>query len=366
MKLKKILIDARMIRKKGHGIAVYLSELLGGLKELFETRLPSYSITLLIHPDEKLNPVFQSFQTIPLSTPFLSPLEWIHIPKILKQNQISLYHSPSFASLPYCPCPSMITIHDLNHLFYGSIFQKTYYHVLLRRFALNSHKITTVSQFSKDELTHWLKLPNKEIDIIPNPIDISSIHNVSEKNQYDILLKYKLEKKKYFLCVSNEKEHKNTHVLLTAYNKFRSQTSNLWPLAITHSLIPDHLKQGVVQLNSLEKNELLVLMKNCSGLLSPSLYEGFGRTPVEAALCGAPVVASNIPSHIEAFQEISNFPCFVDPNNTLGWVDALQLLSDHKIKCLNQEESSLLNIKYDKKICSEKLDQVYTNVLKSI
>ena len=44
----------------------------------------------------------------------------------------------------------------------------------------------------------------------------------------------------------------------------------------------------------------------------PSLYEGFGLAPLEAMACGTPVVASDIPSLVEAVGDAAEL---VSPDN---------------------------------------------------
>jgi glycosyltransferase involved in cell wall biosynthesis len=42
--------------------------------------------------------------------------------------------------------------------------------------------------------------------------------------------------------------------------------------------------------------DLCALYSSCSAFVYPSIYEGFGLPPLEAMACGAPVIASRIPS----------------------------------------------------------------------
>jgi glycosyltransferase involved in cell wall biosynthesis len=46
-------------------------------------------------------------------------------------------------------------------------------------------------------------------------------------------------------------------------------------------------------------DDLRVLYASCTVCVYPSLYEGFGLPPLEAMSCGAPVIASNVPSLAE-------------------------------------------------------------------
>ena len=42
--------------------------------------------------------------------------------------------------------------------------------------------------------------------------------------------------------------------------------------------------------------DLCALYSSCSAFIYPSIYEGFGLPPLEAMACGAPVIASAVPS----------------------------------------------------------------------
>jgi glycosyltransferase involved in cell wall biosynthesis len=49
----------------------------------------------------------------------------------------------------------------------------------------------------------------------------------------------------------------------------------------------------------LTDEDLCALYSSCRAFVYPSLYEGFGLPPLEAMACGAPVIASRIPSLME-------------------------------------------------------------------
>lgn len=56
------------------------------------------------------------------------------------------------------------------------------------------------------------------------------------------------------------------------------------------------LSPNVTFVEKLEENELLALFRESSIYLATSIYEPFGLAPLEAALCGCAVVANDIPS----------------------------------------------------------------------
>ncbi len=57
---------------------------------------------------------------------------------------------------------------------------------------------------------------------------------------------------------------------------------------------------------------LRVFYRAASVFAFPSLYEGFGLAPLEAMACGTPVVASDIPSLVEAVGDAAEL---VSPDN---------------------------------------------------
>ena len=57
---------------------------------------------------------------------------------------------------------------------------------------------------------------------------------------------------------------------------------------------------------------LRAFYRAASAFAFPSLYEGFGLAPLEAMACGTPVVASNLPSLVEALGDAAEL---VSPDN---------------------------------------------------
>ncbi|HZM17945.1 MAG TPA: glycosyltransferase, partial [Gaiellaceae bacterium] len=75
--------------------------------------------------------------------------------------------------------------------------------------------------------------------------------------------------------------------------------------------------------------EIEGLYRGASALVLPSLYEGFGFTPLEAMSRGCPVVASDIP----AVREVSGDGALLVPLEERAWADALdRVASDEGLR----------------------------------
>ena len=228
---KKVVIDARMVFPHAHGIARYVTQIGQGLahfsaseKEYFP--LEPVFLVRSAYPEES----FFGFPIVRVRSPFLSTKELFELPKILKSLKADLYHTPSFSSLIACPCPHMMTIHDLNHLHFGSPKTQLYYQLILKRFAKRAKILTTVSLFSQEEIALWLLRSPDSIPIIPNTIEAEWIQHPLSENTNRLLNRLELKPKCYFFSTSNLKPHKNLLLLIQAYKDYRQQSAHPLPL----------------------------------------------------------------------------------------------------------------------------------------
>lgn len=94
------------------------------------------------------------------------------------------------------------------------------------------------------------------------------------------------------------------------------------------TFIREHqLEKSIVHFKDPDKATLVVIYNAADILLSPSLYEGFGLTIVEAMACGTPVITSNVSSLPEVTGDAA---ILVDPADIKAMVDAVIRLSENK------------------------------------
>jgi len=150
-------------------------------------------------------------------------------------------------------------------------------------------------------------------NIHPNRI-CTIYHRMSQRMMLRIdkndesLGKYDITSQRFFLYPANFWRHKNHEMLLTAF-AIACEGGLAEEIKLVCSGAPgerqDQLRraaknigisQRVILPGYLPKEELAVLMSNCSGVVFPSLYEGFGLPIIEAMAAGIPVACSNTTS----------------------------------------------------------------------
>jgi glycosyltransferase involved in cell wall biosynthesis len=369
-KKPEVVIDARMVEVVPHGIARYVTRLASGLKRLeselsaAKTELPYEPVFLVredFPKDQASEGSFEGWRIRRVRAGFLARKELIELPKILKGA--ALYHSPSFSSLfsagPLkAPCPWVVTIHDLNHLSFGSSLQKIYYQYLLKPFARNAAQVVTVSDFSRQEIARWMGVQADSIEVAYNALDAQFIDPPSEELCREILSRYQLQSGKFFLCLSNAKPHKNISFLVDAYRE--SQTD--WPLVLSmgeFSEVP-----GVRAVGGLSDTDVRALRAHAGAVVFPSLYEGFGLPPVEAVVARTPLIVSNIPPHQEGLSDLSpEEVTWIHPKDRRSLAEALRNAHDGKLTKPSEQARQKILDRFSERELAARMDRIYRRVL---
>jgi glycosyltransferase involved in cell wall biosynthesis len=344
-----------MVGEISHGIARYVRMIAKGLAD--QSSLP-YEPVFFSAPG--MSAAFSGFETIEQRTPFLDPKEIALLPIALWKTKAKLYHSPSFSSLPAAPCPWIVTIHDLNHLTYGGPMERAYYETLLRSFAERAKAVLTVSEFSKIEIERW----NSRIrpEVIYNAVDPQFLKEGGDIGP--VLERYSVVREKYFICLANEKPHKNLATLVRAFQAFRESSPAAKEFKLVVSVKTYAGEPGVVAASGITDADVHALVRGSRALVFPSIYEGFGLPPVEGAALGAAVIVSDIPAHREALRDLGpSDATWVKPLAEADWVAAFKRAATGGIRPASVAARDKMCARYSVARLGAEIDRVYRRVL---
>ncbi len=327
-----LVIDSRMIRHSG--IGTYLRNLLPAVVSHFHCAF--------LGDPEILGEFPWTPQTaiIPVTAPIYSPREQWELLRKIPPTRV--FWSPHFnvSVLPVGGHKRLVTIHDVYHLAFAHAFslpKRFYARFLIRQAVTLSHRIITVSKFSKQELTRLAGADETQISVIYNGIDHHHFKPLPPETCAVVQQKYKLPPH-FFLFVGNIKPHKNLSRLVRAFAAIADQISD-WHLVVigkTEGLITTdaQVRQVVEAYPAVARRihflgevpyEVLPHFYNLAGaFVFPSYYEGFGLPPLEAMACGCPVAAAQAASIPEVCGDAAHY---FDPFSTSAIGEALITLA---------------------------------------
>lgn len=311
------------------GMGRYAATLLGHLHEAApEIDVHAYGGPGESRPEWLPDPVVWH-STSPSIHPKLSALETRlrELPSLASADRLDVFHSPFVHVRPSLPpvvrlrCPVVATVHDVLPLtHYGRDLPwrlRTFYRWNLRR-AITSDRIVTVSEYSRGEILRSTHASAAKVVTVPNGVDFPPNPDPTALRSLGI-------RPPYLLFAGSYEPRKNLAGALECYREVVESGLPHQLVAIVerqsgHAAgVRDQmhrlgLEQRVQLLHSLSEEDLRAVYTHAEIVLFPSLAEGFGLPPVQAAACGVPVVASDLPVLREVMAGAAEFVAPHDPH----------------------------------------------------
>ena len=252
------------------------------------------------------------------------------VPRAIRLSQADLAHFQCFTPITKS-CDWIVTIHDLLFNDFPQYFPPNYRLMRNILFPLSARRadiLTTVSNYSKDRISHWYGLDPNRIHIVPNGIEAvetGAFENAAAPTVGP-------PEGKYLLCVSRFEPRKNQLVVLEAFIR-----GCLWERGISLvfvgartlpspgldraiSSLPSEARTKVYFLENVPASGIHALFANAEAAIYPSLAEGFGIPPLEALSFQTPSLCGNITAMSE-FKFLA--PFFFDPTSSTQLLDLI-------------------------------------------
>ncbi|TAK30219.1 MAG: glycosyltransferase family 1 protein [Chloroflexota bacterium] len=240
------------------------------------------------------------------SNPAKLMFEQVGVPLWCCRNRVDLLHVPYFAAPLFGPRPTVVTVHDLIMLalpeYRGSPFVRSYM-ALACAAARRASLLIADSICTQRDIIRFLHVPEERIRVIPLAVDGSFCPTLDRAQLESVRRRYGLSDN-FVFYIGGLDRRKNVSTLVAAWR----HVDGPYELAVAgrtysgdRTMFPD-LERAAFEAGVTERVRFLGLVPEedkpylyaaARLFVFPSLYEGFGLTPLEAMRCGTPVVCSN-------------------------------------------------------------------------
>ena len=307
----RVVIDASFLVLPPSGTATYVRSLVQALSEV----APELDVRLIQPAWERDRSSLAPSRASVLLWPWQQRLRrasWdiYGVWRRAARERPDLVHVPHFAAPVRAGCPLVVTIHDVIPLvlpkYRASPWMRAHLAVM-RRTVRAARLILTPSRAAKDDIVRMLGVPSQRIRVTPEAAGPEFRPAEDWTTVHETVAKFRI-RGRYIFNVGGFDIRKNLPVLLEAFGRALPRLQEPAQLVIAgapHTANPRvfppmqplierlGLSGTVILTGRVTEAEKLALYQGAALYVTPSLYEGFGLTALEAMACGVPTIAAN-------------------------------------------------------------------------
>jgi glycosyltransferase involved in cell wall biosynthesis len=256
------------------------------------------------------------------------PFDWL-------AGRADVYHFPNFIIPPLTTGRTVVTVHDVSFLRFPEMAEAknlAYLKASIADTVRRADAVITDSRFGAGEIIELLRADPAKV--FPIPLGVVDHMCLPDPEAVARLRRERGLTRPYLLTVGTLEPRKNTAFLASVFEAMTAFDGDLviagmrgWKYEpILERLRASPRGRAIHYLEYVSDNELPALYAGAELFLFPSLYEGFGFPPLEAMLCGVPVLASMAGSLPEVLGDGARLIAEFDAKRWAG--EALCLLAD--------------------------------------
>ncbi|MBC8032318.1 MAG: glycosyltransferase family 4 protein [Pyrinomonadaceae bacterium] len=300
----------------------------------------------------------------------------------LKHGGYDVFHSP-FLKLPsravIGDIPRVLTVYDLIFLKNPEFMTPALVAFLQRIFESVDYErdwVICISEFTKQEFCDYSGMLPERVFVTPLAAadhfrPISNAERIADARQ-----KYSIPNGNYFLALSALQPRKNFSHLIRCFCRLLLEQPHLdinlvivgapgwlYEEIFATGGTSSEFRNRITFTGFVANEDLSAVYSGATAFVFPSLYEGFGLTPLEAMQCGLPVITSNTTALPEVVGEAG---LLVNPTDADSLCQAMfDILSKPDLRSELSRKGLLRSEKFSWASCAQKTVEAYKKISKA-